>query len=202
MAAYLVTGGCGFIGSHLADAWRRRGAWRAGAGRPVHRRRGRRTCPRCATLLQGSVADAALVRAEAVEGIDGCFHLAAIASVQRSEEDLLGTHRTNLGGTLTLLDAIAAAGQPGAVRLRVLRRGVWRLPGVTDRGGRAQAAAIRLWRRQIRGRAARRRRHRARAASRPLGCGSSTCTARGSGRTRPIPASSRSSPTGSRAGWG
>ena len=65
--------------------------------------------PPGATLLRGSVADPELVR-RAVDGIDGCFHLAAIASVQRSEEDLLGTHRTNLGGTLTLLDAIAASG--------------------------------------------------------------------------------------------
>ena len=106
MACYLITGGCGFIGSHLADALVARGhAIRVlddlstGATENL---------PSGATLLEGSVADAALVR-RAVHGIDGCFHLAAIASVQRSEEDLLGTHRTNLGGTLTLLDAIAAS---------------------------------------------------------------------------------------------
>lgn len=109
MALYLVTGGCGFIGSHLVDAL-------VAAGHAVRVLDDLSTGTEDnltpgATLLQGSVADAALVR-QAVGGIDGCFHLAAIASVQRSEEDLLGTHRTNLGGTLTLLDAIAAAGRP------------------------------------------------------------------------------------------
>ncbi len=105
---YLVTGGCGFIGSHLSDA-----LVAAGHGVRVLDDLSTGTADNLAagaTLLSGSVADAALVR-EAVQGIDGCFHLAAIASVQRSEEDLLGTHRVNLGGTLTLLDAIAAAGR-------------------------------------------------------------------------------------------
>ncbi len=105
MACYLITGGCGFIGSHLADALQ-------AAGHAIRVLDDLSTgaidnLPTGATLLEGSVADAALVR-QAVDGIDGCFHLAAIASVQRSQEDLLGTHRTNLGGTLTLLDAIAA----------------------------------------------------------------------------------------------
>ena len=53
------------------------------------------------------MADADLV-AHAVGDVDGCFHLAAIASVQRSTEDLLGTHRVNLGGLVTLLHALAA----------------------------------------------------------------------------------------------
>ena len=108
MAVYLVTGGCGFIGSHLADAL-------VTAGHDVRVLDDLSTGTVAnlapgAALLQGSVADAALVRT-AVEGIDGCFHLAAIASVQRSQEDLLGTHHTNLGGTLTLLDAMAGAGE-------------------------------------------------------------------------------------------
>jgi UDP-glucose 4-epimerase len=42
----------------------------------------------------------------AVEGVAGCFHLAAIASVERGATDWLGTHRTNLTGTITLFDAI------------------------------------------------------------------------------------------------
>ncbi len=108
MALYLVTGGCGFIGSHLADVL-------VAAGHRVRVLDDLSTgtaanLPPGASLLHGSVADPALVR-QAASGIDGCFHLAAVASVQRSEEDLLGTHRTNLGGTLTVLDAIAAGGQ-------------------------------------------------------------------------------------------
>jgi UDP-glucose 4-epimerase len=43
-----------------------------------------------------------------MESVDGCFHLAAIASVQRSIEDWVGTHRTNLTGTITVLDAARA----------------------------------------------------------------------------------------------
>ncbi len=108
MADYLITGGCGFIGSHLADAL-------VAAGHAVRVLDDLSTgtvanLPPGAALLRGSVADAGLVR-RAVDGIDGCFHLAAIASVQRSQDDLLGTHRTNLGGTLTLLDAIASTGR-------------------------------------------------------------------------------------------
>jgi UDP-glucose 4-epimerase len=44
--------------------------------------------------------------------VDGCFHLAAIASVQKSAEDFLGTHRVNLGGTVQLLDALRARPVP------------------------------------------------------------------------------------------
>ena len=108
MAHYLITGGCGFIGSHLADALAADG----------HRIRVLDDLSTGTIELFAGIGHAAagLGRrwrrwsAGLSKGIDGCFHLAAIASVQRSEEDLLGTHRTNLGGTLTLLDAIAAAG--------------------------------------------------------------------------------------------
>src|SRR6185295_17561239 len=83
MASYLVTGGCGFIGSHLADALVARG----------HRVRvlddlssGKRTnAPAKADIVVGDVADPTVVR-RAMERMDGCFHLAAIASVQRSVE--------------------------------------------------------------------------------------------------------------------
>ena len=107
MSRYLITGGCGFIGSHLADAL-------AAAGHGVVVLDDLSTgttdhLPAGADFMHGSVADPALVQT-ALSQVDGCFHLAAIASVQRSTEDLLGTHRVNLGGTLTLLDGIAASG--------------------------------------------------------------------------------------------
>ncbi len=108
MALYLVTGGAGFIGSHLCDALLARG----------HRVRvlddlstGKRDNldPRC-ELLVGDVADRAAAQ-RAAQGVAGVFHLAAIASVQRSNEDWLGTHRTNLSGTIAVLEAARDAGR-------------------------------------------------------------------------------------------
>ena len=111
MARYLITGGCGFIGSHLADLL-------VGKGHGVRvlddLSTGRReNLPAGAELLIGDVADRGAV-AEAMAGVDGCFHLAAVASVERCTRDWLGTHRTNLTGTITVLDcARKAGGRPG-----------------------------------------------------------------------------------------
>lgn len=107
MASYLVTGGCGFIGSHLADALVARG----------HRVRilddlstGKRlNAPAKAEVVVGDVADGAVVR-RAMDGQDGCFHLAAIASVPKSVEAWWPTHRVNLGGTINVLEAAHAMG--------------------------------------------------------------------------------------------
>ncbi|HEY8287635.1 MAG TPA: NAD-dependent epimerase/dehydratase family protein [Acetobacteraceae bacterium] len=107
MAVYLVTGGAGFIGSHLCDALTARGD----AVRVLDDLSTgfRRNLPAGATLIEGDIADPAAVRA-ALRGVDGCFHLAAIASVERGIRDWVGTHRTNLSGTITLFDAIRQLG--------------------------------------------------------------------------------------------
>ena len=110
MATYLVTGGCGFIGSHLADGL-------VGAG---HRVRvlddlstgKRENLAAGAELLVGDVADATLVR-QAMDGVDGCFHLAAIASVERGNLDWLGTHAANLTGAIAVFDAARRQGATG-----------------------------------------------------------------------------------------
>jgi UDP-glucose 4-epimerase len=107
---YLVTGGAGFIGSHLADALLRQGhAVRVLDDLSTGRREN--LDPRCELLL-GDVADPAAVR-RAMEGTAGCFHLAAIASVARSNEDWVGTHRANATGTVAVLDAARSAGPGG-----------------------------------------------------------------------------------------
>ena len=106
MARYLVTGGCGFIGSHLADAL-------VADGHEVRilddLSTGRReNAPDSATIIVGDVSDAATVQA-AADGVDGIFHLAAIASVQKSNEDWAGTHRVNLTGAINVFDAARTA---------------------------------------------------------------------------------------------
>jgi UDP-glucose 4-epimerase len=109
MGRYLVTGGCGFIGSHLVDAL-------LGLGHDVvvldDLSTGKRSnLDPSARLIIGDVAEAALTR-DAAAGIDGCFHLAAIASVERSNQDWLGTHRANQTATITVFDALKASRVP------------------------------------------------------------------------------------------
>lgn len=55
-------------------------------------------------LIRGDVADPQIV-AEAMRDIDGCFHLAAVASVERGNLDWVGSHRTNVTGAVTVFDA-------------------------------------------------------------------------------------------------
>jgi UDP-glucose 4-epimerase len=103
VTAWLVTGGAGFIGSHLCEALLARGDTvrvldDLSTGR-------RENLPPGVELIEGDVADLPAV-CRAVAGVAGCFHLAAIASVERGATDWLGTHRTNLTGAITLFDAI------------------------------------------------------------------------------------------------
>lgn len=101
LGIFAITGGAGFIGSHLADAL-------LGAGYGVRviddfsTGRIENVDPRC-EIIRGDVCDEALVR-RSLSGVSGCFHLAAIASVVRGNEDWAGTHRINLGGLITVLD--------------------------------------------------------------------------------------------------
>ena len=112
MAHYLITGGCGFIGSHLVDLLLEKGHTvrvldNLSTGK-------RENLDARAELLVGDVADRALVE-QALTDVDGCFHLAAVASVERCNRDWLGTHRTNLTGTITILECARATATREAI---------------------------------------------------------------------------------------
>ncbi len=112
MADWLVTGGAGFIGSHLADALVSRGDRvrvldDLSSGSPAH-------LAQAVELVVGSVTDPAAV-ARAVGGVRGVFHLAAIASVSRATEQWAQTHAVNQTGAVTVLEAARDAGGPPVV---------------------------------------------------------------------------------------
>ena len=69
----------------------------------------RANLPAGVTLIEGDIADPEAA-SRATDGVDGCFHLAAIASVERGVKDWLGSHRANLTGTITIFDAIRRHG--------------------------------------------------------------------------------------------
>jgi UDP-glucose 4-epimerase len=106
MSRYLVTGGAGFIGSHLTTALLR-------AGHQVRvlddLSSGPRPTDPALEFLEGDVADAALVR-HAVTDCAGVFHLAAITSESRCREGWSRANQVNQGGTIAVLDAARAAG--------------------------------------------------------------------------------------------
>ena len=117
MAHYLITGGCGFIGSHLADRLLADGHRVTILDNLSSGRLGNK--PEAAKLVVGDVADPDAVR-EAMagdhgEGVDGVFHLAAVASVQKSRELWAETHRTNLLGTVTVFEAARDAKRGGPI---------------------------------------------------------------------------------------
>ncbi|MCX7751745.1 MAG: SDR family oxidoreductase [Blastocatellia bacterium] len=110
MATYLVTGGAGFIGSHVVERLVALG----------HRVRvlddlseGRRENLAAVwdriEFLEGDVRDPEVVR-RAVVGVDYVLHQAALRSVPRSVEDPMATTAVNVLGTVNLLQAAREAG--------------------------------------------------------------------------------------------
>jgi UDP-glucose 4-epimerase len=108
MSTYLVTGGCGFIGSHLVDSL-------LADGHEVRVLDDLSTGKRDnldarAKLTLGTITDRALV-ATLMDGADGCFHLAAVASVERCNREWVDTHTVNLTGTIAIFDAARGPGR-------------------------------------------------------------------------------------------
>lgn len=108
-APILVTGGAGFIGSNLVDALLARGYHVRVLDNLSTGKRSNLPQDARVELIVGDVADADCVH-RAVDGCRAVVHLAAVASVQASVEDPLGTHRANLIGTLNVCEGMRAAG--------------------------------------------------------------------------------------------
>ena len=110
MRTFLVTGGAGFIGSHIAEALVRRGdRVRILDNLSTGFRRNVELLGDKVEFIEGDLLNAADV-AKAVAGVEVVFHQAALASVQRSVDRPLDTHAACLTGTLHLLDAARQAG--------------------------------------------------------------------------------------------
>jgi UDP-glucose 4-epimerase len=106
----LITGGAGFIGSHLVDALLAEGyAVRVLDDLSTGKRSNLPLENPRLELIEGDVADAALMTRVA-SGCQAVVHLAAVASVQASVDDPVRTHQSNFIGTLNLCEAMRLAG--------------------------------------------------------------------------------------------
>jgi nucleoside-diphosphate-sugar epimerase len=109
MAAYLVTGGAGFIGSHLAEELvRRNHRVRVVDSLITGKRRNLDHVP-AVEFMEGDLADIA-VAMRAVEGMNYVLHQAALPSVPRSVKDPVTSNRANIDASVNILVAARDAG--------------------------------------------------------------------------------------------
>jgi nucleoside-diphosphate-sugar epimerase len=105
MKTYLVTGGAGFIGSHIAEELVRRGEKvRVLDNFITGKRENLASFQNFIDLIEGDIRDGETCR-RALRGIDCVLHQAALPSVPRSIEEPLLAHDINVNGTLNLLVA-------------------------------------------------------------------------------------------------
>ena len=109
MAHYLVTGGAGFIGSHLSEELVRRGHRVRVADSLITGKRSNLDHIKGIEFLEGDLANIDFAQ-KAVQGCEYVLHQAAIPSVPRSVEDPLTSNRANVDGTLNVLLASRDAG--------------------------------------------------------------------------------------------
>jgi nucleoside-diphosphate-sugar epimerase len=100
MPRFLVTGGAGFIGSHLVEELLRRGE-RVRVADNFYSGSRENIFPGV-ELVEGDLADPAVAK-RAVDGMDYVLHQAAIPSVGKSVLDPMTSHRANVDGTLNVL---------------------------------------------------------------------------------------------------
>ena len=106
----LVTGGAGFIGSHLAEALVKRGHRVRVLDNFFSGRRDNLVSVRGdVEILRGDCADPAAAK-RAVRAVEMVYHEAAVPSVPRSVKDPVLSHRANATATLTMLVAARDAG--------------------------------------------------------------------------------------------
>ena len=109
MATYLVTGGAGFIGSHLTEELVRRGHKVRVADNLSTGNRRNLAHIAGVDFVEGDLSDMA-VATRATEGVDYVLHQAAIPSVPRSVKDPIASNRANIDATLNVLVAARDAG--------------------------------------------------------------------------------------------
>lgn len=109
MSRFLVTGGAGFIGSHLVDKLIADGQevlvlddFSDGKEDNINSE---------AKLIKGSVLDRKLLT-KLFQNVDFCYHLAATASVQKSITNWIEVHTNNLTGTINIFNEAAEAKVP------------------------------------------------------------------------------------------
>jgi len=109
----LVTGGAGFIGSHLVEALAA-GGCRVTVLDDLSSGRESNLAPVAgrATFMRGSICDLAAVE-KAAAGCEVVFHLAAVVSVPKTVDDPLGSAAVNENRLLNVLERRGAPGRGG-----------------------------------------------------------------------------------------